>query len=109
MRFGTLTLTCTVKGSPAPTITWLKRSGLPADFTNNRTTIVTQYNSIDAITTSVLAINLFLSMDVGDYVCEANNSLSEANLLSNITVDISGQSTYVRICILYIIMYYTTK
>ncbi len=86
-------LTCSVQGFPAPAVTWYRRREGEIDlllYPDNRTSISSEYSSIDAVTTSVLSISGALSSDQGDYVCEANNSLSPIRF-SNLTVEIPGE------------------
>ena len=90
-------LTCTVLGSPRPVISWYRRREGKRNLTlysDNRTSIVTTYNSAELTTTSVLTITGVLSTDEGDYVCEANNSLSTENLVSILTINIPGKKEY---------------
>ena len=93
-KLDSVVLTCRVHGFPAPAISWYWQRDEEMDVSlssGNNTFIVDEYNSDTAIATSVLTITEALSTNGGQYVCEANNSLSQANRLSGVSVQIPSK------------------
>ena len=88
----TLTLECIVIANPLATIQWSKEN--QSLHNSSRISITYQFNSVEEPTsTSTLTVREITSEDDGDYICTANNSLSQEHISANFTVFVTGDLT----------------
>jgi len=86
-----LTLSCTSRGSPPDTFTWMK-NGTPAPLTPTLTTVT--HNNTTAEFCSDYTINSVTKSDSGTYTCAVTNPIGGD--IKTIRVDVIGK--YVCIC-----------
>jgi len=83
----TISILCTVEGSPAPTASWNKTgSSLPA----GRSTVQNIYDLDGELTGVELSITNAVSADSGTYKCEASNKLGTVTRQITVTVNAGG-------------------
>ena len=78
-----LTLSCTSRGSPPDTFTWMK-DGVPITQSTSITTVT--YNSTSAVFRSEYMIDNATTSDSGTYTCTVTNPIGSDNQTINLTV-----------------------
>ena len=81
-----LTLSCTSRGSPPDTFTWMK-DGTPAPLTPTLTTVT--HNTATAIFRSDYTISNVTTSDSGTYTCTVTNPIGSDS--ENIFVSVNGK------------------
>ena len=101
-----LSLSCSVLASPAPVISWLKRSeGRVIIILNStRISITNQYRGSNS-TSSILTIARAVPSDTGQYVCEAKNGLDTAVVERSVTVPGLYIHNIMKIMCMYAVLY----
>jgi len=79
-----LSLSCTSRGSPPDTFTWMK-DGTPAPLTPTLTTIT--HNSTDAIFRSDYNIINTTTGDIGTYTCTVTNPIGSDSFTISVMID----------------------
>ena len=80
-EFEILQLLCTATGYPAPSITWLKKSGADQNILSSpriTSTVSSPEYSVSGlqVVTSVLTVVNLTTTDNGEYVCKASNQIA---------------------------------
>ena len=93
-----ISLSCTARGVPAPTITW-SRDGVNLSGTENRITISSPMESTDNTTgfidvTSTLTVTNSMRSDANNYTCVASNTVQGATRQDQrtFTLTVNGKS-----------------
>jgi len=84
-----MTLSCTSRGSPPDTFTWMK-DGSPV---NSSSTLKVNYDSINAVFRSDYTIKSVSKRDSGRYTCTVTNPIGSDSLTTNV-VSIDGKLLY---------------
>jgi len=77
-----LTLSCTSRGSPPDTFTWMKDSG-PILQSTNITTVT--HTDTSAVFRANYSISSVTTSDSGTYTCTVTNPIGSDNMMINVT------------------------
>ena len=91
-----ITLSCTSRGSPPETFTWMK-DGVPITQSNSITTVT--YTNTDAVFRTDYTIDSATTSDSGTYTCTVTNPIGSDSGIITVTVNgmvSEGYSPYLR-------------